>query len=114
MNIFKKNAGITLVALVITIIVLLILAGVTIAMVFGDNGILTRARESGKKTKIAQAIEEVNLMGTGYHTDYQVDRPGSYQDDNYTTIPFKSEGHYLVFRFDKTDNELHDEEGKSK
>ena len=83
-------------------------------MVFGDNGILTRARESGKKTKIAQAIEEVNLMGTGYHTDYQVDRPGSYQDDNYTTIPFKSEGHYLVFRFDKTDNELHDEEGKSK
>ena len=41
-----KESGITLIALVITIIVLLILAGVTIAMVVGDNGILTRAREA--------------------------------------------------------------------
>ena len=37
----KINKGITLIALVITIIVLLILAGVTIATLTGDNGILT-------------------------------------------------------------------------
>ena len=47
-----KEKGITLIALVITIIVLLILAGVTIAMVVGDNGILTRAKESKTQTEI--------------------------------------------------------------
>ncbi len=43
-----KNSvnGITLIALVITIIVLLILAGVTIATLFGENGILTRANDA--------------------------------------------------------------------
>lgn len=40
---FRKNQGITLIALVITVIVLLILAGITIATLTGDNGILTRA-----------------------------------------------------------------------
>ena len=39
----KESKGITLIALVITIIVLLILAGVTIATLTGDNGILTKA-----------------------------------------------------------------------
>ena len=38
MNNFRKNQGITLIALVITVIVLLILAGVTIATLTGDNG----------------------------------------------------------------------------
>ena len=42
----QKNKGITLIALVITIIVLLILAGVTIAALSGDNGILTKAKEA--------------------------------------------------------------------
>ena len=40
----KKERGITLIALVITIIVLLILAGVSIAMLTGNNGILTRGK----------------------------------------------------------------------
>ncbi len=42
----KENKGITLIALVITIIVLLILAGVTIATLIGENGILTQASNS--------------------------------------------------------------------
>ena len=41
----KQKKGITLVALVITIIVLLILAGVSISMVVGDNGVLTQAQK---------------------------------------------------------------------
>ena len=53
----KNNKGITLIALVITIIVLLILAGVTIAALEGDNGIVTRAKEAVKKTKTAQEEE---------------------------------------------------------
>ena len=52
-----ENRGITLIALVITIVVLLILAGVTIAALEGDNGIVTRAKEAVKKTKTAQEEE---------------------------------------------------------
>ena len=59
MNINQK--GITLIALVITIIVLLILAGVSIAMLTGQNGILTQA-SSAKVAQIeGQVKEEVNL-----------------------------------------------------
>ena len=54
--------GITLIALVITIIVLLILAGVTIAALSGDNGILTKAKEAKEKTEQAQKDEEINLQ----------------------------------------------------
>ena len=53
--------GITLIALVITIIVLLILAGVTIATLTSENGILVRAREAREKTKQANAEEQVEL-----------------------------------------------------
>lgn len=57
----KNNKGITLIALVITIIVLLILAGVSIAMLTGDNGILTKATESTKATDLAEVLERVNM-----------------------------------------------------
>ena len=49
----KKNKGITLVALVVTIVVLLILAGVSINLVLGDNGIVKKAQDA--KTKSAEA-----------------------------------------------------------
>ena len=49
----EKNKGITLISLVITIIVLIILAGVAISMLSGDNGILRRATDASKKTDFA-------------------------------------------------------------
>ena len=55
------NKGITLIALVITIIVLLILAGVSISMLTGDNGILTQAKLAKEKTEEAQRKEEQQL-----------------------------------------------------
>ena len=58
----KKETGITLIALVITIIVLLILAGVTIAALSGDNGILTKAKEAKEKTNQANKDEEDTLQ----------------------------------------------------
>ena len=61
MKIKKKESGITLIALVISIIVLLILAGVTIAALSGDNGILTRAKEAKEKTEQAQDDESKTL-----------------------------------------------------
>ena len=57
----KMNNGITLIALVITIIVLLILAGVTIATLTGENGILTRASEASRESGKSQVIEEARV-----------------------------------------------------
>ena len=51
----KKNKGITLVALVVTIVVLLILAGVSINLVLGNNGIIAKAQDA--KTKSAEASQ---------------------------------------------------------
>ena len=57
----KKNKGITLIALVVTIIVLLILAGISISMLTGQNGILNRAQEAKNKTQVANEKEAVNM-----------------------------------------------------
>ena len=62
MNKTKKNArGITLIALVITIIVLLILAGVTIAALSGDNGILKEQHKQKQKQEKESAEEQIKL-----------------------------------------------------
>ncbi len=52
---YSKQAGITIIALVITIVVLLILAGVSISTIFSDNGIIKKAQEA--QNKMDQAIE---------------------------------------------------------
>ena len=65
----KKNNGITLIALVITIIVLLILAGVTIATLTGENGILTRASDAAEQTEIAEEKEAIGVAYAGVLAD---------------------------------------------
>ena len=60
----KGQNGITLIALVITIIVLLILAAVSIATLTGENGILTRATEAKKNTGIGKEKEILQLAYT--------------------------------------------------
>ena len=57
----SKQRGITLIALIVTVIVLLILAGVTIGTLFGENGIITRANESAISTELAGYKEELDL-----------------------------------------------------
>ncbi len=57
----NKEKGITLIALAITIIVLLILAGVAIATLTGDNGILTKAASAKENTERAEIIENAKL-----------------------------------------------------
>lgn len=59
---FKKEKGITLVALVITIIVLLILAGVTISLVVGDNGVINKAQDAKTNMGNAQNRENEELQ----------------------------------------------------
>ncbi len=78
----KNQKGITLIALVITIIVLLILAGVSIAMLTGENGILTKATSAGDKSAQAEFEESVKLVvaeivlnqKTGASTEKTIDK----------------------------------------
>ena len=68
---FKENkaSGITLIALVITIIVLLILAAVSISTLTGENGILTRANDAKVLNQISQIKEEIELYRTGKYIE---------------------------------------------
>ena len=50
----KEDRGITLIALIITVIVLLILAGITISLVLGDNGVITNAQIARMETEFAR------------------------------------------------------------
>ena len=66
-NILKKEKGITLIALVVTIVVLLILAGVSINLVIGNNGIITKSKEARIVTRADNAEDEVELWkGNNY------------------------------------------------
>ena len=58
---FKKERGITLIALIVTIIVLLILAGVTISLAIKDQGIFTKAKTAGNAYINAQTTEQTGL-----------------------------------------------------
>ena len=68
----ENQKGITLIALVITIIVLLILASVSIAMLTGDNGILTRAGDAKIETAVGAVKEQIGL--------YQIEKKMNKQD----------------------------------
>lgn len=69
----KQTKGITLIALIITIIVLLILAGVSIALLTGKNGILTQANKSKIDTEKATTLEEIQVEVLGsYETDGEI------------------------------------------
>ena len=64
MKITNKR-GITLIALVVTIVVLLILAGISISMLTGENGVITQAKKSKDQTEIAEEKEAVQTAYTG-------------------------------------------------
>ena len=67
---FKSTKGITLIALVVTIIVLLILAGVSIAMLTGNNGILSQAGRAKDRTREEGAREKIQLEVMGAYDEY--------------------------------------------
>ena len=78
----KESNGITLIALVITIIVLLILAGVTIATLTGENGILTRANNAKTETEEAKENELRRLTALEAATNLET---YLYEDENEDT-----------------------------
>ena len=110
MRFFIKSTGITLIALVITIIVLLILAGVTIAALSGDNGILKNAAKAKEETEKAARQEEMDLAEleaaiTGQDVPIvQVDdkNPGQLEQEDDTTFVINSIEDLVFFSHDVT------------
>ena len=101
-NFYKRNRGITLIALVITIIVLLILAGVSIAMLTGENGILTQAQKAKTETENATA-DEANILNS--YEDYlsQVTN-GGFVESKGENAPALGENMELVIYNEQTGN----------
>ena len=62
----KNNKGVTLVSLVVTIIILLILAGISISSVVGDNGLLNKATSSKTATEKKEEEEQLQIMLNNY------------------------------------------------
>ena len=108
----KGKNGITLIALVITIIVLLILAGITIATLTGDNGILTKAKQTKEQTQQAEKEEKndvariediINEYDTGIKVEQVTDvNPGVLEQDetNVNTYIINSIEDLVFFSYD--------------
>ena len=78
----KTNKGITLVALVVTIIVLIILAGISINLILGDNGIITKAQEAKKAQEMAEIKEDIQFEIMAK----QVSNKGKMTEDEFKAI----------------------------
>ena len=94
----KENEGITLIALVITIIVLLILAGITIATLTGNNGILTKTNEAKEQTEIGKEKEIVKLATTTVITTNNAIDKDSLQSELNRTAGDKKQRYMIIIK----------------
>ena len=122
----KTAKGITLIALIITIIVLLILAGISIATLTGENGILTQANKAKEETIIAREKEGISIALTEYmskiitaETNEEIDgleeimiangndvtAEYSYEYDGYL-ITYNDTGNMYIAYFDYEDGQI--------
>ena len=116
----RKQKGITLVALVITIIVLIILAGVSIAMLVGENGIITQAQRAKEETEQAKKKEETDLDSMDEYINGIIKGKDSYVDNVLITSPKLSNGMIPVkyvegtgwVKTDSKDNQWYNYENK--
>ena len=117
----KKTQGITLIALVVTIVVLLILAGITISLVFSENGIIAKAREAAEKTNQAVINEQAQMNeladymenmlngigGSGTtpeEPEPELPSDGSYSEEKGVNTPNLGEG-MTAIKWDETAND---------
>ena len=105
----KNNNGITLIALVITIIVLLILAGVSIAMLTGENGIISQVQNAKNKTNEAAKNEQLDLAKqedlinetlNGVKVEQVTDTAPGVLEENGTEYTINSIEDLVVFAYD--------------
>lgn len=68
----KQQKGITLVSLVITIVILIILAGIAISMTLGENGLFTKAKQGAEDYKVAANVEQDEMANVvGFVDNYE-------------------------------------------
>ena len=109
----RKDTGITLIALVITIIVLLIIAGVSIATLTGEGGILTKANEAKVRTEKEQIMEEIKLE----ILELQTNKEGKVTENEVKSIIAKYDKNYdenteFVFKTnEKGEEQIHTKNG---
>lgn len=89
----QANKGVTLIALVVTIVVLLILAGITISLVFSDNGIIKKAQEAANKTQEAIENEQAQMNELADYMTNMLNEKDNLREVEGVTIP---EGFYYV------------------
>ena len=91
-----RNKGITLIALVVTIVVLLILAGVSISMLTGDDGIITKSKEARISTELSGYKEELELYKSEKYIENnefeETTLTAGKEDLNYNTKESEEEG----------------------
>ena len=118
-NNLKQKKGITLIALVITIVVLLILAGVTIALLTGENGILGKATTAKSKNEESSVEEKIKLsvmyarMNTNGDTNINLDELETELNKNFnndvniekkgenSSLPWRVENNGYILKIDK-------------
>ena len=71
-NYAKKQRGITLIALVVTIVILLILSGISLNIVLSNNGIITKAQEAKTLNSHSTVLESLQIENSSYETEYEL------------------------------------------
>ena len=105
MNKIKRTKGITLISLVITIVILIILATISISAIFGDNGLITSAQKARKEQEKAEARERLELVLADAFTEKKV-------TEKYTEEEFL-EKHLEEFVYEREpDSEIFNEDGQ--
>ena len=97
----KETNGITLIALVVTIVILLILAGVSINLVLGPNGIITRAQEAAQKKDLESAREKLSLALAVVYIEKLV--MANYEDSMLEELVAKIEPDAVIFKEEDMD-----------
>ncbi|MFR0822103.1 MAG: hypothetical protein ACLU84_03230 [Clostridia bacterium] len=96
-----KQKGVTLIALVITIIILIILAGVAINALIGENGLITQAKQAKSETLNAQVDSDAKLKDLAEEIDKQVEGNGG---KNTTVEEIKNNGTFAIGNMEVKDN----------
>ena len=126
----SKTSGITLIALVVTIVVLLILAGITISLVFSENGIIAKAKEAAEKTNQAAINEQEQMNEVAGYLDNMLNEigengeepnppeptlpsDGSYSEEKGVNTPNLGEG-MTAIKWDETKNDWVETNGSDK
>lgn len=101
----KNNKGITLIALVITIIILIILAGIAINAVFGENGLLTKTSEAKNITKQAAFEEKVKLVAGAAYINYTKNHTGATGYTFYDSVVEALKGEIDIIKLSQNEDE---------